>query len=121
MSNPSVSPGQNGVKRARRSPVHQTPYQPVATVTFRSETFMPEKCLAPYDPTPVEDLRLDARAEDLGRPSPAKGERLTCGEVFDWMYDHGLRVAKQNACRNSYRAGRWGGRYTLVLAREVQS
>lgn len=120
MSSQSVANQTDRVKHRRTA----GPYLfPVATVTFRSPSFIPESCLAAYDPTPVDDLRVDARATDLGRPSPAKGERLTCGEVYDWMYDHGLRVAKQNACRSSYHSGRWAGRYTLVLARaqEAQS
>lgn len=94
--------------------------RPVATVKFRSPSLVPDSCLAAYDETPVDDIRISAAETALPRPTSTDHRKLTCGDVYEWMFEHCLKIKPPYSCRTTYNRGRWVGLYTLTLAKEVR-
>ena len=90
------------------------PMKPVCQLTFEHAGYDPETALDMFNTDKPLAIIYTAHA---GQSRPA-GDTL--GAIAEWMADEGLRLFGQPTCKNSKRGGRWCGRYTVTLGKEVQ-
>jgi hypothetical protein len=91
-----------------------TRLMPVAQIEFRWPGYDPARALADYEPTRYERIVF---TEHLGAVPRVTG--VTLGDVKAWMDEHDLVLFGQPTGKHDYAGGRWCGRYTLTIGREL--
>jgi hypothetical protein len=110
MNKDIIAPKSGGVKGVRGRIL-----EPVAQVEFRWPGYDPTVALREYEPTVYERVVYADHARDLPRVAGAD-----LGAVKAWMDEHDLVLfCNPTLVRSERSAGRWAGRYTVTIGREV--